>query len=114
MNLLQKLQHYYHLRKFNIRNAWIKSPLTDADYWLITMIVCIIVILSVLSYADTIDRVNVSLSQNNQSYAQKVANLSHLNTKQELIIISMLNGSYFENGRIKTICVINAAGLCEF
>lgn len=113
MNLLQKLQHYYHLRKLNIRNAWIKSPLTDDDYWLITMIVCIILILSVLSYANEIDSMNVSLIQNNQSYAQKVANLSHLNTKQELIIVSMLQGSVKIDGRIKTMCIINAAGDCE-
>ncbi len=113
MHLPFKIYNYIRLRNMGVRNAWIKSPLTDDDYWLITMIVCIILILSVLSYANEIDSMNVSLIQNNQSYAQKVANLSHLNTKQELIIVSMLQGSVKIDGRIKTMCIINAAGDCE-
>lgn len=113
MNLIQKLQHYYHLRKFNIRNAWIKSPLTDADYWGITMIVCIFLIALVLFKAESIDK-SLTEHKSQAIRAKNALQLANLTIdKQEKVIISMLNGSYFENGRIKTICVINAAGECE-
>lgn len=113
MTLLDKIQQYIHLRKYNIRSSWTKSKLTDSDYWLITMIVCVILIVVTLYYADSIDK-SLTEHQNQAIRAKNALHEANLTVnKQELIIISMLNGSVIENGRIKTMCVLNAAGDCR-
>lgn len=73
-----------------------------------------------MHYADKIDnafteqvnktnKVKVKLSQ---AYAQNLQNELEAR-KNELLVISMLNGSIVVNGRVKSLCVYDAAGDCK-
>lgn len=114
MNLYHKLKLYLKLSSLNHRHPSIAfdGKLTDGDKYCITFIICIALIAITLHFKREIDGELVSLAQQvNKSASESVKYKTALD-KSELIIVSMLNGSVKIDGRLKTICVINAVGEC--
>jgi phosphomevalonate kinase len=61
-----------------------------------------------LHYRNEIDEYAVEINR-----LAQIAQMAQVDkTKSELIIVSMLNGAIVEDGRLKTICALNAAGVC--
>lgn len=114
MHLPFKIYNYIRLRNMGVRNAWVKSPLTTTDYYLITWIIAAILLAIAYTWRVEIDNAKLNYAiKHAQERSQRVKSDADMQ-RYELIIVSMLNGSVMIDDRLKTICVINAAGLCEF
>lgn len=113
MNLIAKTRQFiYWTRKgMKITKAMqiYREPLTDGDYYILLMLACVCVLLGALAVADYIDQLEVKeaimrdAAERNQAEA----------IRREEIIVSMLNGSVMINGRIVTLCKLDAAGSCK-
>ena len=122
MNLLDRIKSYLYFRKIGVSHdkAWLKMPLTNLDKALLIFIGLMIFLLTTLAYKNEIDDDNAfKTAQTANAYelmqkarcALKAAQIEA--NKSQLILVSALNGSFIENGKIKTVCILNAAGECE-
>lgn len=87
--------------------------LTANDYFIIVAISCAMLIALVLSKAEAIDNFQQKQAIAIQNYAQDNARLRLEAFKTEKLVVSMLNGSIIIDGRLNTLCVLNAAGECK-
>jgi hypothetical protein len=115
MNLFQKLISYIELRlkKVKHKQAWAHSPLVAEDYFAIIFIIAVILIVLVLHWKHEIDGNTAYLAKSNQYLASQYTFASADATKAWKLTASLMNGAIIENGRLKTVCVITAAGNCE-
>ncbi len=113
MNLIFKISNYIYLRRRGIKHPWIKSPLTNIDKLMILFAACGIVIALVLAYANEIDSYNINLTDKLSRKIAQNANNEAVARKNELLVVSMLNGSIIVNGRVKSLCVYDAGGSCK-
>lgn len=90
-----------------------KQCLTANDYFIIVVIICALLIALVLNKADEIDNFQAKQATAIQNYAQDNARFRLEAFKTEKLIVSMLNGAIIADGRLKTICMLNAAGECK-
>lgn len=113
MNILQKTRQfiYWYRKGMKLSRALsiFREPLTDGDYYILVKLACICAILTVLSFADYIDGI--------ERHADNMRVAAEFNKEvaihHEATIASMLNGSVMINGRIVTMCQLNAAGECK-
>lgn len=121
MNLYQKIQQFLYWRKFNLTYWQIfKSPLTEGDKVFIGVIILMVMFAAAWAYDSNKKEELIAVQQQAQKNAVALRDarlLAKINyewgKKYEDVIVSMYNGSFFENDRIKTVCILNAAGLCE-
>lgn len=124
MNLYEKLKSYIWFRRkgFSHKVAWheFKSPLTEMDKIALFLLFLIALAACVVAYSNEIDGELIATqraAQNNALEAAKMRQLANVNYAEaklyENITISMLNGSVKRDGRIKTVCILTAGGMCE-
>lgn len=112
MTLPTKTISYIKYKRKGIRSAFklaYEGKLSAGDYYCVLMLLCVIGILLTLRFADYIDGLN--------SHAENMRNAAEYNQaeaiRREDVIVSMLNGSVMINGRIVTLCKLDAAGSCK-
>jgi hypothetical protein len=118
MNLTTKLKNFMRLRAkgVSLREAYKASfnyPLTDGDKYFLTITACIVLICLALHFKRDIDD-ELTLALERQAIASQMA-YEYAEEKQhiERVLVSALNGTYIENGRKVTLCVIGASGDCK-
>ena len=90
-----------------------RQCLTANDYFIIVAIICALLIALVLNKADEIDSFQAKQANAIQNYAQDNARLRLEAFKAWGLVASMLNGAIIIDGRLNTICLLNAAGDCR-
>lgn len=116
MNIYQKfIQFHYWYKNGLKRQAWqvLLQPFTKFEQSAIAILLAIGFVAAFLAYSGNVKAELVQAYQAQQINALQTLKLQKLVTSKEEIIVSMLNGSVKVDGKIKTLCVITAAGLCE-
>lgn len=112
MNLYQKTKQYLYLRNKRIRNAFklaYEGKLSYGDYFVLVAFLCIVGVIIALRFADEIDGIKVH-AENMRTAAEFMQSKA---IQHEATIASMLNGNVMINGRIVTLCQLDAAGQCR-
>ena len=113
MNIYQKTRQFISLWKrglsFKSAAQCFKQPLTTGDYYSLVMIACLAGIIVVLRFAEYID----SIEQHADNMRVAAEFNQEVAIHHEATIASMLNGGVILNGRLVTMCIINAAGECR-
>lgn len=117
MNIFQKISTYFTILRLSKSHSKAKyafaGRLAESDYYLIVLTIAIIALCIVLKFSSEIEGVT-SASSESVARAQQIANKAKAEqAKNELIIISMLNGSVVRDGSVKTVCILKASGDCE-
>lgn len=117
MSIFNKCYEYARLRRkgVKIKSALqvFKNPLCELDYILITFIIAFALLAITYHYREEIDNYRADMNYKVVKLSIQNAHNEAMARKNELLVVSMLNGSFKENGALKTICVINAAGDCK-
>lgn len=114
MNFYQKLKQHIYWRKFNVVDyAIFKMPLTKIDYFVIAVLVIAGLAWFIWHLNDTLSA-QLAAKTAQASHMCQLAQTNALNArKSEMALVSLLNGSIIENGKILTYCKLNAAGDCK-
>ena len=117
MNLYEKIKDYFWSRKkgFSHRFSWnvFKQPLTDVDYIAISLSIFTIVCASAWAINEAqAGQLRVKTAQASHMYQLAQQNALKAQ-KNELVIVSFLNGSLKIDGKVKTFGMMNAAGVCN-
>lgn len=117
MNIFQKLSTYFTILRLSKSHSKAKyafaGRLAESDYYLIVLTIAIIALCIVLKFSNEIDGIT-SASAESVAKARQIANNAKAEqAKNELIIISMLNGKVIKDGVTRSVCLMTSAGDCE-
>lgn len=117
MTIFHKTAEYIRLRQkgVKIKSALqvFKNPLCEIDYILITFFIAAVLLVLTYHYREEINNYRADMNYKVVKLSMQNAQNEATALKNELLVVSMLNGSIIVDSRLKTLCLINAAGSCE-
>lgn len=114
MNLIQKLNSYLHLKKFNVRKSWTKSALTTFDYYLITWIIAAILLAIAYTWRVEIDNAKLNYAARINFMRAEHVKTTKAMQRYENLLIAGLNGQYVKvEGVTRRMAFCDAAGECK-
>lgn len=109
-----RLSNYFHLRSkgFSISKSITANPISRTETNILTLAMIISLVASFSVYVK-LQQIN-SENMHRKAAFERLQAIKYKNQYQfsEAVLISALNGSYRENGKIVTLCRLNAAGEC--
>lgn len=117
MSIFNKCYEYARLRRkgVKIKSALqvFKNPLCELDYILITFIIAFALLAITYHYREEIDNYRADMNYKVVKLSMQNAQNEAMARKNELLVVSMLNGSIIIDGRTKSLCVYDAGGSCK-